>query len=84
MISRPFERPERTAKRAHDTTNRYRTLRMGPQDREHRTCSVRHNRVLATQGSQDAAHHAWSVHTTAYSGTHTRDTIATAEFTVGN
>ena len=44
---------------------------MGPQDRERRTCSARHDRVSATHGSQDAAHHAWSAHTTAFSGTHT-------------
>ena len=49
MISRSFERPERTAKRANDTSNRYRTRHIGP---------------------QDAAHHAWSAHTTAFSGTH--------------
>ena len=71
MISRYFERPERTAKRANDTRNRYRTRHMGPQDRERRTCSARHDRVPATHGSQDAAHHAWSAHTTAFSGTHT-------------
>ena len=71
MISRSFECPERTAKRANDTRNRYRTRHMGPQDRECRTCSARYDRVSATHGSQDAAHHAWSAHTTAFSGTHT-------------
>ena len=32
MISRSFERPKRTAKRCDDTTNRYRTRHIGPQD----------------------------------------------------
>ena len=33
-----------------------------------------HDRVSATHNSQDAAHHAWSAHTTAFSGTHTTPT----------
>ena len=32
MISRSFERPERTAKRANDTSNRYRIRHIEPQD----------------------------------------------------
>ena len=48
MISRPFARPERTAKRANDTSNRYRTRHIGPQDRERRTRSARHDHMSAT------------------------------------
>ena len=71
MISRSFECPERTAKRANDTRNRYRTRHRGPQDRECRTRSAWYDRVSTTHGSQDAARHAWSAHTTAFSGIHT-------------
>ena len=44
--------------------------RPGMGARERRTCSARQNRVSATHGSQDAAHYAWSAHTTVFSGTH--------------
>ena len=70
MISRSFECPERTAKRANDTRNRYRTRHMGP-----RIASVAPVEGATTEfrpatDSQHAAHHAWSAHTTAFSGTH--------------
>ena len=70
MISRSFECPERTAKRANDTSNRYRTRHMGP-----RMASVAPVEGATTEfrpatDSQHAAHHAWSAHTTAFSGTH--------------
>ena len=51
--------------------SRNRTRHMEPKDGERRTCSARYDRVSATHGSQDAAHHAWSAHTAAFSGTHT-------------
>ena len=38
MNSRSFECPERTANRANEARNRYRTRHMEPQDRERRTC----------------------------------------------
>ena len=48
MVSRSFERPERTAKRANDTSNRYRIRHIGPQD-VGASCLVNaHDHVLGT------------------------------------
>ena len=48
MISRSFERPERTAKRANDTSNRYRMRHIGPQD-VGASCLVNaHDHILGT------------------------------------
>ena len=48
MISRTFERPERTAKRANDTSNRYRTRHIGPQDASASCLVSAHDRILDT------------------------------------
>ena len=47
-ISRSFERPERTAKRAHDTSNRHRTRHIGPQDASASCLVSAHDHILCT------------------------------------
>ena len=48
MISRSFERPERTVKRANDTSNRYRMRHIGPQDASASCLVSRRDRILGT------------------------------------
>ena len=48
MISRSFERPERTAKRANDTSNRYRMRHIGPQDASASCLVSAHDRIVGT------------------------------------
>ena len=48
MISRTFERPECTAKRANDTSNRYRMRHMGSQDASASCLVSAHDRILGT------------------------------------
>ena len=48
MISRSFERPERTAKRANDPSNRYRTRHMEPQDASASCLVSAHDHILGT------------------------------------
>ena len=51
MISRSLERPERTAKRANDTSNRYRMRHIGPQDASASCLVSAHDRILGTHRS---------------------------------
>ena len=53
MISRSLECPERTAERANDTSNRYRTRHMGPQDAAVSCLVSVHDRVLGTHTAID-------------------------------
>ena len=48
MISRSFERPERTAKPANDTRNRYRMRHMGSQDASSSCLVSAYDRILGT------------------------------------
>ena len=48
MTSRSFERPERTAKHANDTSNRYRTRHMEPQDASASWLVSAHDHILGT------------------------------------
>ena len=48
MISRSFERPERTAKRANDTSNRYRMRHIGSQDASASCLVSAHDHILGT------------------------------------
>ena len=48
MISRSLERPERTAKRANDTSNLYRTRHIGPQDASASCLVSAHAHILGT------------------------------------
>ena len=48
MLSRSFQRPERTAKRANDTNNRYRTRDIGPQDASASCLVSVHDHILGT------------------------------------
>ena len=48
MILRSFERPERTAKSANDTSNRYRMRHMGSQDASASCLVSANDRILGT------------------------------------
>ena len=62
MISRSFERPERTAKRANDTSNRYRTRHIGPQDASASCLVSAHDRIFGhPQGRCDARERTFDV-----------------------
>ena len=54
MISRTFERPECTAKRANDTSNRYRMRHMGSQDASASCLVSAHDRILGTHTTDQA------------------------------
>ena len=48
MISRSFERPERTAKHVNDTSNPYRMQHIGPQDASASCLVSAHDHILGT------------------------------------
>ena len=56
MISRSLERPERTAKRANDTSNRYRMRHIGPQDASASCLVSAPDHILGTHTVGRAAH----------------------------
>ena len=67
MISRSFERPQRTAKRVNDTNNRYRMRHIGPQDASTSCLVSAHDHILGThKDTRMQAHHAWSARTTTF------------------
>ena len=55
MISRSFERPERTASRASNASNRYRMRHIGPQDASASCLVSAHDRILGAHTSQEPA-----------------------------
>ena len=51
MISRSFERPERTAKRGNDASNRYRMRHIGSQDASASCLVNAHDHILGTHSA---------------------------------